>query len=179
MSKKAQTLTAPTPILVVYGIDDKGQTRAATFFETDFEQARKAAGLMGLHFFESTADQLRPSLKKVGAGQAYASGWGFVPRIRRQHYDALLSVIASIRPNASLEASNSVFPTSWEDIGKESLVLAQADSAEFGWWPSIVEKVDGPMLTLRWQNFSKDSQFKRHVTAVALVKPPHGDRVEG
>jgi hypothetical protein len=162
----------PTAILVVYGLDEKGQAHAGTFFEADFEPARKAAGLMGLECFQATAKELRPALKNVGTGQAYVSGWGFIPRLRRQHYDTLLAVIASIRPAAAFDPADATFPASWDEIAKDSLVIAQADSAEFGWWPSIVEKVDGPILTLRWQNFPNDSKFKRHLSAVALVRPP-------
>jgi hypothetical protein len=179
MAKKADSGDHATPILVVFGLDDKGQPRAGSFFEIDFEPARKAASLLKLHSFESTADLLRPALKKIGEGQAFASGWAIIPRIRRNHYDTLLSVIASVRPTASVDTSNVLFPASWEDIQKDSLVLAQADSADLGWWPSIVEKIEGQMLTLRWKDFPKDSKFKRHISAVALIRPPVAEKLEG
>jgi hypothetical protein len=178
MTKKANSGDHATPIIVVFGLDDKGQTRAGTFFEADFEQARKIASLMKLEFFESTADLLRPALKKVGEGQAFASGWGAVPRIRRNYYDTLLATIASIRPNASLDAANVAFPASWDDIAKDSLVLAQADSADLGWWPCVVQSAEGEMLTLRWRDFPRDQKIKRHRTAVALVRPPTVEKTE-
>jgi hypothetical protein len=177
MGKKTDSSDHATPILVVFGLDDKGQTRAGTFFEIDFEPARKAASLLKLHSFESTADMLRPALKNIGEGQAFASGWAIIPRVRRNHYDTLLSIIASVRPTASVEASNVLFPASWDDIQKDSLVLAQADSADLGWWPSIVEKIEGQMLTVRWQDFPRDPKARRHISAVALIRPPVASKV--
>lgn len=177
MSKKADP-TASTPILVVFGIDDKEQCRAAAFHETDFEAARKAAGLMKLDAFESTAQQLRPVLKNIPDGQIAVSGYGFVGRVARQHYDALLTAIASLRPTASLSARKAAFPASWAEIQKGCMVICQADAAEFGWWECVVEKVEGDILTLSWLRHPKDPKVKRHRDAVALVKPPHLERPE-
>jgi hypothetical protein len=172
MSKEKPAPSNPIPILVVYGLDEKDQPRAGSFFETDFNQAQKAAELMGLEAFVSEAHRLKPVLKHIAAGQAYASGWGFIPRIRRNYYDALISVIASLRPHPALGKDTGVFPATWSEIAKDSLVIAQADFAELGWWEAIVEKVDGEKLTMRWKGFPKDPAFQRHLSAVALIRPP-------
>jgi hypothetical protein len=175
MTKKEDDAT-PTPVLVVYGLDEKQFPRAACFYEKDFDQARKAATTMKLEHFQSTANLLHPALKKIADGQAYVSGWGFVPRVRKQHYDTLLSVIASIRETPVVTGKN-VFPASWDEIQKGSFVIAQADSAEFGWWPCIVEKREDSILTLSWENFPKDPKFRRHFHAVALIMPPRDETV--
>jgi hypothetical protein len=135
--------------------------------------------LLKLLSFESTADLLRPALKNIGEGQAFASGWAIIPKVRRNHYDTLLSVIAAVRPTASVDASNVLFPTSWEDIQKDSLVLAQADSADLGWWPCLVQATDGEVLILRWRDFPNEPKVKRHRSAVALIHPPVVEKVEG
>lgn len=172
MSKAKSSPTNPTPVMVVYGLDEKEQPRAGSFFEGDFEQAKKAADLMGLEAFVSEAHRLKPVLQHVAEGQAYASGWGFIPRLKRNHYDALISLLASLRHRPVLGKDAAHFPVTWTEIANESLVIAQADFAEFGWWEAIVEKVDGEMLTMRWKNFPKDPAFQRHLSAVALIRPP-------
>ena len=87
--------------MVVYGLDEKEYPRAGSFFEADFEQAQKTSELMGLEAFISEAHRLKPVLKHIAEGQAYASGWGFVPRLRRNYYDALISAIVKSRPIAT------------------------------------------------------------------------------
>lgn len=172
MTKAKSTQSNPVPIMVVYGLDEKEHTRAGSFFEGDFEQARKAAELMGLEAFVSEAHRLKPVLRHIAEGQAYASGWGFIPRVRRNYYDALISVIASLRSTPVLGKGTSVFPATWSEIAEDSIVIAQADFAELGWWEAIVEKVEGENLIMRWRGFPKDPAFQRHVSAVALIRPP-------
>src|SRR5665213_4200633 len=100
MSKtKTKTVTKPAHrvVMVVYGFDEHKKPRAAKFAEPEFELARKAADLMKLNVFEGDATKLRRALKNLRTGNVYASGWAFVPSIRRNQFDALVAKLTSIR----------------------------------------------------------------------------------
>lgn len=155
-------------ILVVYGFGGDQKTRAAVFAEPEIELARKAADLMGLSVFDSETPNLSKMLKIVPKGRVYASGWGFVPYIRRSLFDDLIKVMGVPAPKSPKSVPQPQLPTSWDSIDVGHLVLGQADSAANGWWPTLVESVDGDMLRLQARDFP-DVQVVRHRSAVALL----------
>ena len=169
-------------IMVVYGLGENEKPRAAKFSEPEFELARKAAELMKLNVFEGNAAKLRQVLQNLEPGRIYASGEGFVPYIRPNQFDKLISVLGVAEPKAPESKPQTTLPSSWDSIDVGHLVLGQADSAENGWWPAIVEKVDGDMLLLQARDFP-EVQVVRHRCAVALlytanyVAPDHGNSV--
>jgi len=155
-------------IMVVYGLDDKKKPKAAKFAETEFELARKAAELMKLNVFEGEVTKPRQAVRKLSPGRIYASGEGFVPNIPRNQYDKLLSVLGIAEHTATKSTPQTSLPSSWDSIEVGDLVLGQADSAADGWWPTIVESVDGDMLSLQAQDFA-EVHVVRHRSAVALL----------
>lgn len=167
---KATTKSKPklVKILVVYGFGDDQKTRAAVFAEPEIELARKAADLMGLSVFDCETPNLPKVLKIVPKGRVYASGWGFVPYIRRSLFDDLIKVMGVPTPKPPKSIPQPPLPTSWDSIGIGHLVLAQADSAASGWWETHVESVNGDMLRLQARDFP-DVQVVRHRSAVALL----------
>ena len=171
---KAKAKTKP-PVsqrtLVVYGYDENQKPRAAKFMEADFELARKAAELMKLQVYEGEAIKLRRALKKISAGNVYASGWGFVPHIRQSQYDALVTKLTGAIPPMPGALVPSGYPKTFDEIEIGHLAIAPAAAAADGWWPSIVNGVDGDMLSLQLRDYPKE-KGKRHRTAVALVSPP-------
>jgi hypothetical protein len=185
MSKtKAKTASnrRPEKTMVVYGFGENKKPRAAKFSEPQFELARKAAELMELNVYEGKSAKLGPVLKKLSSGRIYASGEGFVPYIRRNQFDDLVSVLGMETPKAPEPPPPAPLPSSWSSIKVSDLVLGQADSSADGWWPAIVESVDDDMLRLQARDFP-DVQVVRHRTAVALfytadyVGPDHDDSV--
>ena len=171
-------------IMVVYGFGEDKKPRAAKFSEAEFELARKAAELMKLNVFEGESGKLRQVLQKLAPGRIYASGEGFVPYIRPNQFDKLISVLGVAEPKAPESKPPTTLPSSWDSIGVGHLVLGQADSAENGWWPATIENVDGDMLLLRARDFP-EVQVVRHRSAVALlytadyVAPDHGSVAPG
>lgn len=171
MSKaKAKAISTPqsTKILIVYGFGDDQKPRAALFIEPEIELARKAADLMGLNVYDGETPNLPKALKTVPKGRVYASGWGFVPYVRRPLFDGLLKAIGVTAPKPPKTIPQPKLPTSWDSIDVGHLVLAQADSAANGWWETLVESVDGDMLRLQARDFP-DVQVVRHRSAVALL----------
>lgn len=168
--KKSKTVTARKVerVMVLYGLDDKKRPRAAKFKESEFKLARKAAKAMALEVYEGPTLILAKVGKPIPSGRIYASGSGFVPNVRPALYEALLSALgvkAEIPPPDDRKLN---LPVSWDAIIPSHVVLAQADSAEDGWWETTVEGVEGDMLTLKACLFP-DVTVIRHRSAVALL----------
>ena len=169
---KAETKILPRRMLVVFGFDENQKPRAAQFKEPEFELARKAADLMGLSVFETDDAKIRRRLKKLPQGKVYMSGWGFVPNVRQIQFDNLLKTTGAKKPKAPEPKPQATLPSSWKTVGVSDLVAAQADSASDGWWPAIVQSVDGEMLHLQARDFPEVPQVTRHRSAVALLYTP-------
>ena len=129
---KVPSKRGPTRIMVVYGFGENKKPRAAKFPESEFELARKAAELMGLSVYEGDAAKERQSLKRLPTGRIYASGWGFVPYIRRNQFDALVAKLNGVKSEAKEAVGDIGLPVSWKTIGISHRILAQADSASDG-----------------------------------------------
>lgn len=179
MSKKKAivTITPKRPVvskavMVVYGFDENKKPRAAKFTAPDFALARKAADLMSLNVFEGEARKIKSAIRSLRDGQIYASGWSFVPNVRQKLFDGLLKEIGVDERGISKPSPYSNLPVSWKAIKVGDLVLGQADSAQDGFWPAIVELTRGEMLTLQARDFPKAPKVIRHRSAVALFYNP-------
>lgn len=168
--KKAKTVTARKGerVMVLYGLDEKKRPRAAKFNESEFKLARKAAKAMALQVFEGPALILGKVGKPIPSGRLYASGSGFVPNVRPALYEALLGALGVKTEIPPPEDRQLNLPTSWDAIIPGHVVLAQADSAEDGWWETTVGGVEGDMLTLKACLFPEVTVI-RHRSAVALL----------
>jgi hypothetical protein len=118
MSKaKARSESAPKPrptrILVVYGYDENNKPRGAKFLEPELALARKAAELMKLSVFETDAPKIRRKLKKPPLGNVYASGWGFVPNVRRTQFGNLLKIVGAANHDTPESMAPTNLPNSW------------------------------------------------------------------
>ena len=153
----------PVPAIIVFGIDQTGKHRAATFPADQVELATKAAGLMQLRALKIDGKDLTELATELPVGRIYASGHGFVPPIKPNQYERLTN-LADPKPAPGL-------PASWDAIDVGHLVLAQ-ESRDEGWWEAVVVAKDHDMLTLKWRDYPKYPQLVRHRAAVALLKPP-------
>ena len=127
---------------------------------------------MQLSVYETDDAKVRRRLKKLPQGKIYMSGWGFVPNVRQIQFDNLLKTTGAAKPKAPKPKPQATLPSSWKSIGVGDLVLGQADSAADGWWPAIVQSVDGEMLHLQARDFPEVPQVTRHRSAVALLFTP-------
>src|SRR5471030_1502123 len=96
---KIETIAKPAPrlVMVVYGYDDDKKPRAAKFAKPEFQLAKTAAALMNLSVFEGEAKQLGRALRKIPLDKIYASGYGFVPNVRRSKFDTLVEKLSGIK----------------------------------------------------------------------------------
>src|SRR5262249_26858372 len=60
-------------------------------------------------------------------------------------------------------------PATWDDIKVGHLVIAPEKDPDDGWWQAIVTRIDGDMLSLRWEGTSRGRQFARHRFNVGLM----------
>ncbi|AWM06080.1 hypothetical protein [Bradyrhizobium symbiodeficiens] len=174
--------------LFVFGLDESGKPRGARFSELRDEIVRAALD-MNCWVLHPAPDDFVPHGMKLPVGRLYASGRTFIPNIRKALYDKLLLTKGenarrlekenSTESPASTGTTPSVpcvspitagLPRSWDEIGVGHMVLIH-ESAEDGWWETVVENRDGEILTLRYRDFPKAPRATRHIHAVALVNP--------
>ena len=137
---------------------------------------KKAAGLLQLQVLVDKSGKLQPTLKGIKAGNVHAPGSGFAPEIGHDRFEALLAALGLPRP--PLPSTAPKLAVSWDAIEVGHRVVAQANSPADGWWPAVVEAIDGDMLSLRSTDFPEVT-VTRHRYAVALgytpdYQPPDG-----
>jgi hypothetical protein len=174
--------------VVVYGQPEGDKPRAGLFKPSQGALATKAASLMKLNVFRVETTAHLAAVEKLPMGRLYANGRGFVPYVRRDLYDKVVDLgrRSSASPDVEVSTSSSnpaaedgtvasktgkPLPATWEDVGPESLVLAQA-SVEDGWWEAIViSRTIADVLTLKWRDYPKFKPFTRHVATIGLINP--------
>jgi hypothetical protein len=155
--------TADTaPAIIVFGLDQTGKSKAATFPAHQADLASKAARLMQLRLLKIDNPELAQFVAQLPVGKIYASGHGFVPQVRTDIYERLLQ-FADPAPAPGL-------PATWDEIDVGHLVIAR-DELAAGWWEAIVIARDGDMLTLRWRDYPKQAPAVLHRAALALLRP--------
>ena len=77
--------------IVMLGLDEKKQPRAAKFDLKDTEAVRKAAALMNLSTAIPKTDEQRALMAKVAEGKLFASGRGLVPLVSKPLHEILIA----------------------------------------------------------------------------------------
>jgi hypothetical protein len=154
-------------MLILFGLDENKQPRAARFVREELGLLAKAADAMDLVMCDVKTSKLSELALKLPAGRLHASGGGFVPYIRQDLYDKIVEAAGPDAASPTAPPSADGTPRSFEEIGPGHLVIAQED-LETGWWEAIVFACDGDTLTLRYRDYPRLPKFTRHRTAVAL-----------
>jgi len=149
----------PAPAVIVFGTDQDGKPRAATFSSEQVKLAIKAAQLMNLQIL-TVVPALKDWAAHLPVGRIYSSGHGFVPSINADTF-AQLTELSNVPPATGL-------PTNWEDIKEGHLVIAREEAT---WFEAIVVSNEGGMLTLQWRDYPRQANVVRHTSAVALLNP--------
>jgi hypothetical protein len=174
--------------LIVFGTDRRKKRHASRFGSETAARALEAARSMGMRALPVVSDEQREIALKLPKGSISAKGRTVVPLVRPALYDKLLAVAGppgadpgkpvEQPPSASeaKQAANAAdakpdATTGWSKLVKGSVVLAKESLDDMGWYESIVQSVDGEVLTLRWQAWPDYPKFNRKVTQVALLHP--------
>jgi hypothetical protein len=167
--KSKSTENSKGSCIVLYGYDEDNKPRAARFDNvTNQELLSKAADAMALTQCKVATATLSEIAKKLPAGRLYSNGRGFVPHVRSNLYESLITELNT--NSAHLVQSVRGFPASWDTIDVGHLVIAQEDS-DAGWWEAVVLEKHNDMLTLQFRDFPKIPTIVRHRSAVALLNP--------
>ena len=86
-------MTDRAPILVVFGIDPEGNSRASRFAERDADLAAKAAALLGFRLAWVTDKAGSAIAEALPDGNVFARGNGFVRLVRQSAFDKLSAAV--------------------------------------------------------------------------------------
>jgi hypothetical protein len=86
-------MTEPTPILVIYGIDNEGRHRASRFAAGDAELASKAAALLGFRVASISGEAGRVLAAALPEGNVFAHGNSLIRPVRQSLFERLCAVI--------------------------------------------------------------------------------------
>ena len=103
-NSRTVTVSAGSPGLIVYGMDDANKARAAHFKKSQVEVATKAAALMRLNVLTVGSPEQAAVAARIPAGRLYSSGKGFVPHVRRDLYAKVLEVAGQTAVAAPIQA---------------------------------------------------------------------------
>lgn len=179
---KPKATASAAPIIIVYGPSEDGRPRAGRFTNKDVSAAIKAAAAMEMKVFEAKDDHGRALAAKMPAGRLSKTGRGFVPYIRKELHEQLLTLVpkgdakptryvAAVTKTDTATIKSPKLPLGWDKIEPGTLVIAQDDDPRDGWWQAVVVEAKGTMITLRWQNRTERKPFTRHRYNVALINP--------
>ncbi len=174
--------------LIVFGTDRRKKRHASRFGSETAARALEAARSMGMRTLPVVSDEQREIALKLPKGSISPKGRTVVPLVRPALYDKLLAVAgpnsdpgkpgeqSPPNPSEAKQASNAAdakpdAATGWSKLVKGSVVLAKESLEDMGWYESIVQSIDGEVLTLRWQAWPDYPKFNRKVTQVALLHP--------
>jgi hypothetical protein len=175
--------------LIVFGTDRRKKRHASRFGSETAARALEAARSMGMRTLPVVSDEQREIALKLPKGSISGNGRTVVPLVRPALYDKLLAVAGPSSdpikpgeqpspPSASEAKSTAISAdakpdaaTGWSKLVKGSVVLAKESLEDMGWYESIVQSIDGEVLTLRWQAWPDYPKFNRKVTQVALLHP--------
>jgi hypothetical protein len=186
MGKQPEKKTASGPdTLFVFGVDEDGKPRGARFAEFN-EKVVSAAAQMKLASVHPASPAVTEIGMKLPVGRLYASGKAFVPPIRRDLLGKLKAALEAPgddshvhqpapAPSPEKARAGGVvaagLPRTWESIDVGQLVLVEDDDPGYGWWPCLVTKRDGQVLTLRLRDYPDKGTYVRHIAQVGLVNP--------
>ena len=100
-----------------------------------------------------------------------ATAQGGPPRLPAQPSKPTTSVSKSTASGGAAPKLADLVDELWPKITIGSLVIAQEDDREDGWWEAIVVAKRGSTLTLRWRDYPKLPLITRKLKDVALLHP--------
>jgi hypothetical protein len=157
---------------IVFGADEYGKPRGATFWNADPAVLAKAVDTLCLRMWEPTTPELKRLAKLLPPGKLEATGPGFLPFISGDLYQELVGETVGDQQPAPAQSGNTrPLPRTWDEISAGHLVIIQ-ESLECGWWEAIVVERKGDLLTLKYRDYPKYPKLVRHHSAVALISPP-------
>lgn len=162
--------------IVVYGIVLGEKPRAALFKPDQKAQAEKIAAALD---FKLALANLNGLANKIPTARPNVPGKDAIPLVKSNVFAELLEALGGDTPTAgnpvntfkadSKLAEGYPLAPNWDEIKPGMLVIARERPID-GWWESVVLRVDGDILTLKYRDYSRAPIFTKHRTEIALRK---------
>lgn len=156
-------IKTPSRIVILFGLDDQDQPRAAQFSEKDDAVVTRIAKGLGLRIGLPVAAHQIAVANMLPKGDVHATGTESVPIVDLELYSKVCALVGG-----DLTAISPAMPSSHDAIEPGHLVLA-LDSLADGWWPAVVLKRHQQNLVMKWRDYPGQGEFIRAVRSVALL----------
>lgn len=93
------------------------------------------------------------------------------PKVIRHRSAVALFFNPDYQPPTKESIAAPGLPVSWDLLAVDHLVIAGEPKAEDGFGEGIIIAIDANTLTLKWRDYPRLPQFKRHRHSVALLNP--------
>ena len=176
------------PALIVFGKRPRKQPRAAWFAAADAAVARWIAQRHGLSTLKATTKVLNELGNPIAEWRLVSRGEPILPTIRLDTFDQLQALTDEARAageaaQETMDATEGGVPAVvtvqqrdaakalWGSLTIGSLVLAQEDNPEHGWWEAIILAMHHNTCTLCWRDHPEDGLARRERHQLAILRP--------
>ena len=173
------------PTLIVFGKRLRKQPRAAWFAASDAAVARWIAQRHGLSTLKATTRVLNELGNPIAEWQLVTRNEPILPTIRLDTFNQLQALADEARASGEetmhiAEGDTSAVVTVqqraaakelWGTLAIGSLVLAQEDNPEHGWWEAIILAMHHNTCTLCWRDHPEDGLARRERHQLAILHP--------
>lgn len=161
--KPYERIKKNTPLVILFGLDEKEQPRGAQFKSSDEALLTRMATGLGLRMGIAHAAHHLAVATQLPKGDVHATGHKAVPTIPLDLYEKLNALVGG-----ETGAISTALPASHDKIEPGHLVIAQ-DSVADGYWPAVVIKRHENNLVMKWRDFPGQGEFIRAINSVALL----------
>ena len=176
------------PALIVFGKRARQRPHAAWFAAADAAVARWIAQRHGLSTLKATTKVLNELGNPIAEWRLVSRGEPILPTIRLDIFDQLQALADEARASGeaaqetmcATEGNTSAVVTVqqreaakalWCSLTIGSLVLAQEDNPEHGWWEAIILTMHHNTCTLCFRDHPEDGLVRRERHQVAILYP--------
>jgi hypothetical protein len=173
------------PALIVFGKGPRKQPRAAWFAAADAAVARWIVQRHELSTLKATTRVLSELGNPISEWQLVPRGEPILPTIRLDTFTQLQALVDEARasgeeptdeaeggaPGAITMQQRDAAKALWGALAVGSLVLAQEDNPEHGWWEAIILAIHHNTCTLCFRDHPEDGLVRRERHQLAILYP--------
>ena len=173
------------PALIVFGKRPRKQPHAAWFAAGDAAVARWIVQRHGLSTLKATTRVLNELGNPIAEWQLVPRGEPILPTIRLDTFDQLQALaddahaageetmygVEGDTPAAVSMQQRDAAKALWGALAVGSLVLAQEDNPEHGWWEAIILAMRHNTCTLCFRDHPEDGLVRRERHQLAVLHP--------
>jgi hypothetical protein len=181
--------SASDAAIILFGLSSEGKPQAGKFVLADVELVTKAAQTLGYSVMKVDDEKTDELAKQLKPGRPHATGRDLIPHVPKKLFEAVVQIAiehgfvgneqtdavsdVTLNKTKSKKADGYRLPTSWDDLKKDDLVIAQHKGSDTGWLQAFVLKREGNNCTLKWRypDLADAPPPKRHIFNLGLLYP--------